>query len=199
MGSLGHGWLKAALARLTGKAEHGGLQIAVWPMKREIFDERFPKVERRESDTLYAGMDSACLLYDTFSVCEMGLAPGGRMRQEIHEDPFGIDDWDADSNSRCFVHIANSLVWRTITGENPPTTPPTATEYARARLPWFEYYGEQAGILDGADALAKRKSIATIGAEKGESPLPENQSVTPEHIVQLRKGLREDQVREGAF
>ena len=24
----------------------------------------------------------------------MGLAPGGRMRQEIYEDPYSIRDWD---------------------------------------------------------------------------------------------------------
>ena len=25
---------------------------------------------------------------------DMGLAPGGRMRQEIYEDPYGLDAWD---------------------------------------------------------------------------------------------------------
>jgi hypothetical protein len=57
---------------------------------------------------------------------EMGLAPGGRMRQEIYKDPFQPDDWDQDTSSKCFVHIANSLVWREITGEQPPTVPATA-------------------------------------------------------------------------
>ncbi len=43
------------------------------------------------------------------------------MRQEIYEDPFDLNDWEIDQKSRCFVHIANSLVWRAITGEAPPT------------------------------------------------------------------------------
>jgi len=30
-------------------------------------------------------------------------------------------------------------------------------------------------------------------------PLPENESVYPENIVKLRKGLEKDQVREGSF
>jgi hypothetical protein len=32
------------------------------------------------------------------------LAPGGRMRQEIHADPYTSDDWDLEHTSRCFVH-----------------------------------------------------------------------------------------------
>ena len=45
------------------------------------------------------------------------------------------DDWDIDQKSRCFVHIANSLVRRAITGEAPPTVPFTAKEYTRHGLP----------------------------------------------------------------
>ena len=46
----------------------------------------------------------------------MGLAPGGRMKQKIYEDPYGISDWDVTVSSRCFINITNSLVWRSITG-----------------------------------------------------------------------------------
>jgi hypothetical protein len=43
------------------------------------------------------------------------------------------------------------------------------------------------------------KSVAELGAAKGDVPLPENESVTPETVVQLRRALRKDQVREGRF
>ena len=56
----------------------------------------------------------------------MGLAPGGRMKQEIFEDPYDYNDWDRRTSSRCFVHLANSLVWRQVTGADPPTVPLTA-------------------------------------------------------------------------
>ena len=39
---------------------------------------------------------------------EMGLAPGGRMQQEIYDDPYGLDAWDQRHASRCFVSIVNS-------------------------------------------------------------------------------------------
>jgi hypothetical protein len=38
-----------------------------------------------------------------------------------------------------------------------------------------------------------------MGQEKGDVPLPEKVPVDPLNIIQLRKGLRKDQVREGEF
>ena len=43
------------------------------------------------------------------------------MRQEIYDDPFGLDAWDQRHCSRCFITIANSAVWTAVTGERPPT------------------------------------------------------------------------------
>ena len=40
-------------------------------------------------------------------VPDMGPAPGGRMKQEIYEDPYGLDAWDQRHPSRCFVAIVN--------------------------------------------------------------------------------------------
>ena len=120
------------------------------------------------------------------------------MRQEIHEDPYQSDEWDTRSSSRCFVHLANSLIWRSITGADPPTTPPTAQEYADTGLPWFELYAEVKAVK-GSSRLRGMKSVLNMGQEEGDVPLPENESVSPTEIVPLRAGLAPDQVREGAF
>ena len=130
---------------------------------------------------------------------DMGLAPGGRMRQEIYDDPHGLDAWDQRHRSRCFVHIANSQVWRTITDRQPPTVPPTAREYARAGIPWFDYYSEGSSAVEGAGVLSSLLSVAGLGAKKGDVPLPENETTDPQRIVELRKGLQKGQVREGRF
>ncbi len=83
-------------------------------------------------------------------------------------DPHNLDDWELRHSSRCFVHIANSLVWREITGEKPPTVPPTAREYAGAAgLPWFDYYNDEGTAVDGSDILSKLKSVVRIGKKKG--------------------------------
>jgi hypothetical protein len=188
---LGAGY--SAEEQLTGKAEHGGLQLIVCPMKREVFERRFPI----EKETPHIVMEDVC--YSMDSPSDMGLAPGGRMKQHIYRDPYSLSDWDTAHASRCFVHIANSMVWRSITGEDPPTVPFTAADYTRHGLPWFEYYDEKAVALAGSAALAGMKSVAQLGKEKGDVPLPENESVSPTHVVRLRKWLGKDQVREGSF
>ena len=43
------------------------------------------------------------------------------------------------------------------------------------------------------------KSVVEMGKEKKDNPLPENESVVPERIVELRRRLERGQVREGAF
>ena len=132
-------------------------------------------------------------------MCDMGLAPGGRMRQEIYNDPFDFDDWERDATSRCFVHLCNSLVWHSITGSHPPHPAPTSKQYTKAGLPWFDYYDDSATAVPGAPGLANLKSVAEMSAETGDVVLPENESVTPENLVTYRKGLKRGQVREGCF
>ena len=175
---LGSGY--SAEEQITGTAEHGGLQLMVFPMRRDRFERRFPC--RPAKTKAFHELCSPCAA--GVAMADMALAPGGRMKQEIYDDPFDFEDWDRTVFSRCFVHLANSLIWRAITGEAPPTTPLTARQYTRAGLPWFDYYSENAA-LEGSEALAELKSILQMAAAKGDVPLPENESVEPETIKVL--------------
>ena len=123
---------------------------------------------------------------ELFGAPDMGLAPGGRMTQEIYEDPYGLHAWDQSHFSRCFVTIANSAVWAAITGEGPPTTPATAASYTKAGLPWFNYYGGDAKALGGAETLAKLKSVAQTAKDQAD-PLPANGSVEVETTIHLSR------------
>jgi hypothetical protein len=190
---LGAGY--SAEEQLTGRAEHGGLQLQVFPMKREVFERRFA-VRAAQVFAAPAPLGEYAAMRSLSRTMGMGLAPGGRMRQELYADRFDPTDWDTSQTSRCFVHLANSMVWRSITGQEPPTIPPTAAEYTRAGLPWFEYYDESQTVLAGSSLLRGLKSVLGLGQEKGEVPLPENESVAPDRVVRYRRG---DRVREGAF
>jgi hypothetical protein len=182
--------------QLTGEAQHGGVQLLVYPMKREAYERMLARRKKADSWSSEEGEPVvACMS----RAMDMGLAPGGRMRQEIYDDPHKLADWDTEHASRCFVHIANSLVWQSITGGLPPSPPPTAKHYTRAGLPWFDYYAEGQTAVDGSEKLAGMKSVKEVGEAKGDVPLPENESVTPENVVTLRAKLAQDQVREGAF
>ena len=183
---LGAGY--TAEEQLTGKADVGGIQIIAYPIKPEVYERlRTGQMDRGWGE---GELNLCCISSD------MGLAPGGLMKQDIYADPHGSSDWDLDHSSRCFVHIANSLVWRQITGQNPPTVPPTSVEYTNAGLPWFDYYDDKLTPIVGSKELAAMKSVAEMGKKKGDVPLPENESVSPKNVVLLRKGLKEGQVRE---
>jgi hypothetical protein len=122
---LGAGY--TAEEQLTGTAEHGGVQIVVYPMKAEVYERLFQK---RPSEVPLA--DMCC---EAAQPCPpMGLAPGGLMRQEIYDDKYGVDAWDQSAGSRCFVHLLNSLGYLEVTGQRPPQPPPTAADYTRAGL-----------------------------------------------------------------
>ncbi len=183
---LGEGY--TAEEQLTGESEHGGVQIVVYPMKAPAYD----GYRRRPHDMEMAGeysMDAG--------VAEMGLAPGGLMRQEIFEDSHGFDVWDQSVHSRCFVHILNSLQYLTVTGRKPPTKPPTAKEYTDAGLPWFDYYGSDREAIEGAAKLAGLDSVGAKHIKKGKGVLSDNEPVTPATVKTLTGGKHV--VREGEF
>ena len=174
---LGAGY--TAEEQITGKGEHGGLQIAVYPMKAAEFEQRKLGREILSDNVVYCAAE--------MSQPEMGLAPGGLMRQEIYQDPYGSGAWEQGAKSRCFVHILNSAQYTLATDEKPPTRPPTAEEYTDAGLPWFEYYDVECRALASPTELSKLKSIARINAKECGDDLPHNESVSPSNLITLSK------------
>lgn len=213
---LGQGY--TAEEQITHKAEHGGLQIVVYPMKAHVYETRYPYIAPAPSGWAAASWGAPAPASQPQPACgssfigqpsssnwsppqlakapqqaEMGLAPGGRMKQEIFRDHFDINDWDLNNYSRCFVHLANSQLWQNITGSLPPHLPPTAQEYAQHGLPWFDYYDDRLQALPGSSTLAHLTSVQSLSQYKG-TPMP-NAPLKPAPIVHLKPG----QVREGDF
>ena len=170
--------------QLTGAAQHGGLQIVAYPMKRKRYEEM---IARRASARRPVAF--------SLRTMSMGLAPGGRMKQDIYDDPYGLDAWDQQHVSRCFVTLVNSAQWMAIASERPPTEPPTARQYTEGGLPWFDYYGGDAAAVAGAEKLKEIKSVAQIAEENGDTILPENKTLDIPHVIRLR-GRGTNQVRE---
>ena len=178
---LGAGY--SAEEQLAGEAQHGGLQIAVSPMKMSSY----AVLRQAQCDEVhYEVMASA--------PPDMALAPGGLMRQEIYEDPYGFDEWDKSARSRSFVHILNTAQFVHVTGAAPPREPVTALDYAEAGLPWFDYYGGDLEALAGAPKLAGMDSVAAKSLKVGDGLLPGNEPVTPRVVA-----LSARPVREGDF
>jgi hypothetical protein len=171
---LGQGF--TAEEQLTGKADIGGLQICVYPMKKDVHQKLFPPV--RDYDIRFLRS----------SVCEettMGLAPGGLMHQDIYTDSYGLDVWETQAMSRCFIHLANSGQFLAITGHAPPNQPLSAKQYTNAGMPWFEYYAADKVALQGAKPLAQLDSVAAKMIQIGKEDYAENDPVNPTNIIAL--------------
>jgi len=193
---LGEGF--TAEEQITDKAEHGGIQLIVYPMKKEVYWEKIekPRLEReKEMEDGPRFMRCSSLDASYYVAEEQGLAPGGLMKQKINKDEYGIDAWDQSISSRCFVHLANSVQYQQITGHLPPEKPPTAQEYTNAGLPWFDYYSD-AKALQGSDTLGKLSSAAAKMVEKGKGIMPGNDPVAPTNIKVTKES---GAVREGQF
>ena len=116
---LGEGF--TAEEQLTGKADTGGLQICVYPMKKDYYDQWQAELAKRDEGIRFCR--SANMVHEE----AMGFAPGGLMRQEIYTDPHGLEAWDTTKMTRCFVHMINSEQFVRATGWAPPQPPPSAT------------------------------------------------------------------------
>lgn len=176
--------------QLTGAAVHGGVQLVAYPMKAE----RYEALRSRRGGVV--GLQDIALCCSAMAPENgvMGLAPGGRMKQEIYDDPYGLDAWDQRHGSRCFVSLLNSVQWMAVTGERPPTEPPSAQDYAASGLPWFDHYGGDARAVAGSDKLKGLKSVAQQAKATGQTALPDNETIAAVPVVRLGKPRR---VREG--
>jgi hypothetical protein len=182
---LGQGY--SAEEQISRTAEHGGLQLVVHPLKAaayRVLQRERARISRRSTGEIAR------------RAADMGLAPGGRMRQEVYQDPFAPSDWSQKHMGRCFITIVNTVLWPSLTGETPPSVSPTASDYTKAGLPWFEYYDPGAVALRGSDTLARVRSVKALSESKRVSVLPENQSVDVQRTTRIH-ALRPRRVRDG--
>jgi len=182
--------------QITGEAELGGIQIIAYPMKVKRYKElEAQRKAEKEKDLDY--FDVPAFLRRAPEVCEesaMGLAAGGLMRQEIYEDESGIDAWDMEHSSRCFIHLVNSESYISITGQKPPHPPVTKKEYAQSGIPWFDYYDDHTALA-GSGVLPKVKSLSQVAKQKGQQ-IWDNKAVNI-GAVQTLKGKNKHTVSEG--
>ena len=185
---LGTGY--TAEEQLTGTAEHGGLQIVVYPMKASRY-------ERLMAESVSARYEIDAICCSALPEKEMGLAPGGMMRQEVYSDDYGFSAWQRDVRSRCFVHLLNSGQYRTVTGYAPPHESPTATDYTDAGLPWFEYFDADLQALEGAPRLDRLDSVGARRVKEGMPPLGEDEKAEPDP-AQIKRLRNSHLVRDGS-
>lgn len=140
--------------QLTGQESEGGLQLKAFDAHPDQLPK--PPSPRFEVMACVAPMDA-----------EMGLGAGGQMQQEIFPDEYGVDVWDPRRSGRVFVHLADSMAWREITGEDPPPTPISARTYSDHGFPWYSLYDEGRGDVSASTRLKKVKSVGEMDGSNG--------------------------------
>ncbi|MEL6495560.1 MAG: hypothetical protein AAFQ41_10630 [Cyanobacteria bacterium J06623_7] len=150
------GWGHTVEGQITGKEEFGGIQIVVYEPKPGKFAQS--KINSNNIDFMDMELER--------SEGAMGIAAGGKMRQKIYADVYGIDTWNEHNYGLVHVHIVNSMLYRQITGLEPPKTPVMAQTYAHNQLPWFSLYDEIMSDIPTSSALSSISSIREIDAQK---------------------------------
>lgn len=168
-------------AQVTGEERFGGIQLQAFdPKPGRVVERRYRDVP--PGAAAHAAPGRRCR---SKVGSEMGLAAGGRMKQKIYPDPYGVDAWDPATRRRVFVHIVNSELWRDITGEAPPRSPVSARSYAAAGLPWFSLYDEGAATVDPTPVLSQVKSVKELDGLDGGHPLQDDGPVAAGPVKKL--------------
>jgi len=166
--------------QLTGSAQWGGIQFQAFPLRREIWEKERAVLRSSLSETVYSVVCS-----------DMGIAPGGRITQEIYEDERPLSHWDQLAGSRVFIHLLNSQDWTRITGEPPPETPITADAYRQAGIPWFDHYREDLTPRPGGSGLKGIKSVEEMDGPGGSPGLGK--------VIHTGPSKRPREVSQGSF
>lgn len=157
-------------AQLTGVEREGGLTLSLFEPRPGKFPDEGPAIEDRMEVM-------AC-------AAPMGLGAGGRMRQEIYEDEYGIRTWEHAPSRTVRIDLVDALAFEALTGLSVPGPPVDAETYTRFGLPWFDLLAPTKTDIAAAGRLASVRSIADLeGRDEEPLPIPEDQV---RRLLQLR-------------
>lgn len=147
-------------AHLTGEEAWGGIQVLAIPMKPVHYAKMI--AEQIAERDRFGGFESKSM--DIEMCCEspsmsMGLGAGGKIRQTIETDPYGVDAWDFSRAQRLFISMINAGAWEAVSGESPHPSPIDAKTYNKSGGKWFH--------LDGKHDIGPSPSFGDLPALTG--------------------------------
>jgi hypothetical protein len=99
---------------------------------------------------------------------DLGVGAGGRIRQRIYPDPYGVEVWDAEPVRVTRFQLMEAGEFTRRSGLEVPPSPIDAATYSRFGLPWFELHDESRGEVSATPALSGLKPL-----QVGESDVSE--------------------------
>ena len=115
---------------------------------------------------------------------EMGIAPGGLIKQNILEDTYEADSWDRERTIIFNVQILDSESFQRVTGIQPAKTPISAQTYADLGRPYYKLHEETWSIKGDFGDLKSVKTIDKIKAQDEEDD-PADEPSYPNPIIVL--------------
>jgi hypothetical protein len=150
--------------QLTGDEQEGGLTLSLFAPRPGRFPDEPPEPRPGGYDVV------AC-------AAPMGLGAGGRMRQEIYGDEYGIETWEPAPAATVRVDLVDALAFEAITGLATPP-PVDARTYSQFGLPWFDLLDPTRRDIEAAERLASVRSVGDLeGSQDDPLPIPEEQVV----------------------
>ena len=148
-------------AQLTGTEKEGGLALSLFEPRPGLFPDQGPVFDGRMIALPCCASPSA----------PMGLGAGGRMRQEVYADTYGIGTWEPAPARTVRVDLVDALAFEALTGIAVTGPPVDAATYTSHGLPWFELLAPTRQDIAAAEKLASIRSIADLEG-RAEDPLP---------------------------
>jgi hypothetical protein len=96
----------------------------------------------------------------------LGLGAGGRIKQKIYKDPYGVDTWDPDSSAVTRVALLDPASFAALTGRMAPPSPIDAATYVALGLPWFDLYEDDIEDVAAAEAFRQLKPLSQPEQDK---------------------------------
>lgn len=184
--------------QLTGSESVGGLQFQVRGLTPAALERHLS--ERSHDMMVFSSPFIDALDLDVPLLCSsestpMGLGAGGRIDQEIYEDRFEADDWEASPLGKVWVHLVAAADWTAFTGEAAPASPISANDYIAAGLPWFDYDNPDGVDVGVTPEMAGLKSVGELTDIEGDLEV-----VSPDDPkVRVIVGGRDGRVAGGAW
>jgi len=159
-------------SQLEPGEEDGGLTLALFDPRPGRFPDEPPLTDPR---------GPLCM---DMCAASMGLGAGGRIRQEVYADGYGIDTWEAAPSRTVRVDLVDALAFGALTGiEAPP--PVDARAWTALGRPWFDLISPTQADIAAAERLARVCSLADLTAlEDDPLPIPESQVI---RLLRLRE------------
>jgi hypothetical protein len=145
-------------SQIIGEESVGGIQLIAYKPKDDIFFPPPPKPPVRYD---IEGQNDA-LFQKSERMLDMGIGAGGKIKQKVYEDEYGVETWDENHYGRIFVHIVNSQMFKQITGFEPPTKPIDLATYYKYKIPFFMVYDEPLNDVKTPEKLFEIKPIELL-------------------------------------